>query len=292
MTTTWNVHADAMAVIADVAAGRVNADQARARADAYGDPGDGAERIGHVAVLRLTNLITPEPSFLSVLFGGGRGLQGFRHDLRAVLADDTVSAVLVHVDSPGGRTALVQETAAEVRAAAQVKPVVAVANTLAASAAYWIASQATEFVVTPSGSVGAIGVYILHTDLSAAAEQEGVRLTYVYAGRRKIEGNPYEALGDEARAAFQAEVDEIYGFFTADVARGRGTTDQNVRATFGEGALVSAREAARLGMADRVATFEETLARVSAEYPPPATAVLAAATGRRARALDELDIAA
>src|SRR5262245_31629619 len=57
---------------------------------------------GGVAVLPLTGVITPRPSFLSLLFGGGGGLEGFRSQFREALASEDVAAILIDIDSPGG----------------------------------------------------------------------------------------------------------------------------------------------------------------------------------------------
>lgn len=243
---------------------------------------------GGVAVLPLKGVITPAGSFLSMLFGdGAAGLRGFRLGLREALGSEDVSAIVLDVDSPGGLVDLVTETAAEVRAARAQKPVVAVANTFAASAAYWIASQADELVVTPSGDVGSIGVYTAHEDWSGFEAQLGVVTTLVSAGRFKVEGNPYAPLDDQARAAMQETIDEVYSTFVEDVAAGRGATAQAVRDGYGEGRVLPAARAVAAGLADEVATLEATVARMArgggapprrAELPAPSPQATAQAT--------------
>jgi ClpP class serine protease len=89
---------------------------------------------------------------------------------------------------------------------------------------------------------------------------EGVKTTLISAGKYKTEGNPYEPLSDEARAAMQAMVDDYYGMFTRAVAKGRGVSVDAVRNGFGEGRMVSASQAVKNGMADRVATLDQVLA--------------------------------
>lgn len=217
---------------------------------------------GGVAVIPLRGLITPRPSFISLLFGGGGGLIGFRDRLRDALASDEISAIVLDIDSPGGSTDLVTETAAEIRAARDVKPVIAVANTWAASAAYWLASQASELVVTASGEVGSIGVFSIHEDVSKLEEDLGIKTTLISAGKYKTEGNPYEPLSDEARAALQAKVDQYYDMFVNDVAKGRGVKASAVKSGYGEGRMIPAKQAVELGMADRIDSLEATIARI------------------------------
>ncbi len=184
--------------------------------------------------------------------------------LRQAVADPNVRAILLEVDSPGGSTYGVQELADEIHRARDRKPVVAQVNSLAASAAYWVASAASEVVMTPGGDVGSIGVYGMHSDLSAAMEKAGIRKTFVSAGEFKTEGHPYAPLTDEARAYAQRRVNEAYATFVGSVARGRGVASARVRAEFGQGRTVGAREAVRLGMVDRVGTMPETLRRMVA----------------------------
>jgi ClpP class serine protease len=140
---------------------------------------------------------------------------------------------------------------------------VAVANTQASSAAYWLGSQAHEVVVSPSGEIGSIGVYQVHRDASKAFEGAGIRHTLVKAGKFKTEGNPYEPLGDEARDAAQQAVNDYYGMFVSDVARGRGVAAEDVTDGYGEGRQLTAKRAVKAGLADRVATLGQTVSRLA-----------------------------
>lgn len=218
---------------------------------------------GAIAVIPLMGRITPRASFFSMLFGGGASLQQLRASLREAVADDQIGAIVLEVDSPGGSVDGVPEAAAEIRAARDRKPIVAVANTWSASAAYWLASQATELVVAPSGQVGSIGVFMAHEDWSKYDERIGVSTTLVSAGKYKVEGNPFEPLSDEAKAAIQSKVDGYYDMFVEAVAAGRGTSAKTVREGYGEGRMVMASEAVDLGMADAVGTIEDAVIRAA-----------------------------
>lgn len=263
--SAWGLVPEVMADVKDYLAGRWSQSkiQARAAEASLREQPIGGQS-GSLAVIPLQGLITPRSTLLSLLFGGGGGLQGFRAAFREAMNDASVETILLEVDSPGGLVDLVPETAAEVRAARGTKKVVAHANVRAASAAYWIASQAEEFVVSPSGEVGSIGVFVAHEDISQAEEMHGIKTTLISAGKYKTEGNPYEPLSADARNALQGFVDELYAMFTADVAEGRGTSAQAVQNGFGQGRLELAADAVRLGMADRVESFEQTLLRLGA----------------------------
>jgi signal peptide peptidase SppA len=213
-----------------------------------------------VAVIPLQGVITPKASVLSMLFGGS-GLSVFRESLREAVASDEVDSIVLDVDSPGGSVAMVEETAAEIRRARDVKPITAVANTDAGSAAYWLASQADELVVTPSGMVGSVGAYILHLDFSAMNEKMGVEPTFISAGRYKTEGNPEEPLTDEATEHLQETVDEAYDTFVRDVAQGRRVPEKTVKSSYGEGRMLTAPRALEAGMVDSVETIDALVAR-------------------------------
>lgn len=237
-----------------------------ARAAAAADKPQAARRggdtraAGAVQVITLTGVLTPRGSLFSYIFGGGGGgVQAFREEFAEAVTNPDVGAIVLDIDSPGGLIDLVPEAADEVREARGTKPIVAVANTMAASGAYYIASQADEIVVTPSGSGGSIGVYILHLDFSGWNEQAGIDPTYISAGRYKTEGNEDEPLTEEALEHFQEEVDDLYTGFVDAVAEGRGVSAQAVRSGYGEGRCLLAPRAVEAGLADRVDTLETVI---------------------------------
>lgn len=220
-----------------------------------------ASASGSVAVLPLYGLISHRTNVMSEISGpGGSSCQAFTKQFRQALNDPNCKAIVVDVDSPGGTVDGVAELADEIYQARGKKPITAVSDCLMASAAYWIGSACDEIAVSPSSMTGSIGVYTSHEDESQALEQEGVKVTLVSAGKYKAEGNSFEPLGDEARAALQQTVDNYYGLFVNAVAKGRGVKAEDVKNGFGEGRIVSASQAVKLGMADRVATLDQVLA--------------------------------
>lgn len=250
----WAILPEALAAILAAARGEVKA-AAASRAN--------PAQSGAVAVLPVQGVIIPRGNAFLEEFFGVASTTTIAANFRAALADPAVSAIVLDISSPGGTVHGVEELAAELYAARGQKPVVAVANHLAASAAYWIATAADEVMVAPSGEVGSIGVFAAHADYSRALEQDGVTVSLVSAGKYKTEANPYQPLTDEARAAMQARVDDYYGAFVGAVARGRGVSAADVRDGFGEGRVVGADDAVRLGMADRVGTLGDAVARAT-----------------------------
>jgi signal peptide peptidase SppA len=178
------------------------------------------------------------------------------------LSDASVKGIVFDVDSPGGSVDGVQELADEIYRSRSRKKTVAVANGLAASAAYWLAAAAGELAVTPSGQVGSIGVFAAHEDLSKALERDGIKVTLVAAGKYKTDGNPYEALSESGRSDIQSKVNAFYEMFVKSVARGRSFEASAIESRFGRGRLVLANDAVARGMAERVATLDETIAKI------------------------------
>lgn len=217
---------------------------------------------GGVAVIPIAGVIVPRANLFTQI-SGGTSAEELRAAVGQALDDEEVTSLLFDVDSPGGSTDQLPETAKAIRDARGRKPMVAVANTLAASAAYWLASQADEVVVTQSGEVGSVGVFAAHDDLSGALAKVGVKTTLISYGEYKTEANPFEPLSDDAHAYIQSVVDEFGHMFEADVAKGRRVSVQTVRDDFGKGRVVTAKNAVRAGMADRVDTFEATLRRLA-----------------------------
>lgn len=212
-----------------------------------------------VGVLPIYGTISHRMDLLTEM-SGGTSIEGLTRDLRVMVADPDISAIVLDVDSPGGAVDGIEEFAAEVYQSRRKKPIVAVANTLAASAAYWIAASASELVVTPTALVGSVGVIAAHENIAGMLEQKGVEVSLITAGEHKAENNPFEPLTEEGRAEIQKHVDEYYGLFTRAVARGRNVPVETVRKDFGGGRVFGAKEAISIGMADRMATLDEVVA--------------------------------
>jgi signal peptide peptidase SppA len=163
---------------------------------------------------------------------------------------ERVSAVVLDIDSPGGEVSGISELATQI--SAMDKPTYATTSGQMASAAYWLGAQADAVVASRSASVGSVGVYTAHENLAGALEKAGVEVSLVSAGANKTEGNPFEPLGEDARAHVQSQVDQYYSMFVSDIARGRGIPVQGVEERFGQGRSYLGEEARSRGMVDFV----------------------------------------
>ena len=249
-----------------VEGGRLSDEDIQARLTAAGPGHPKTARGGAVAVLPLYGVIAQRMDMMTEI-SGGTSTDRFTEMFRQAIGEPSVGAVVIDVDSPGGSAYGIQELAETIMAARGQKPIIAVANSMAASAAYWIASAADEVVITPSGEVGSIGVVAGHLDISAQQEMKGEKVTLISAGEKKTDHSPFGPLSDSARADIQGRVDEYYNAFVSAVAKGRGVSVAQVRSGFGEGGMVGAREALQLGMVDRIGTLDQTIARLVGRSP-------------------------
>jgi len=215
-----------------------------------------------VAVLPLLGTITQRADLLTE-FSGGTSTDRWGREFDALVNDPEVGSIVLDVDSSGGTVYGVPELASKVFAARGTKPIIAVANAYMASAAYYIGSAADELVVTPSGDVGSIGVLAVHENRAGEYEQAGVEYEFITYGKHKAEHRDDAPMADETRAEVQRRVDADGKAFDAAVAKHRGVTPETVRKGFGQGRMYGAKEAVERGMADRIATLDETVARMA-----------------------------
>ncbi|MBS7738951.1 MAG: S49 family peptidase [Chelatococcus sp.] len=193
--------------------------------------------------------------------GASSGLvsyEGLAHSLRSAAADPQINAILLDLESPGGEAVGAFEISMLVRKVREEKPVIAMVNGMAASAAYAIASGASRIISIPSGLSGSIGVVMLHLDISEYLAAEGVKPTLIFAGGHKADGNPYEPLPEAVRARFQKDIDAFYSMFVQCVAAGRkGLSAAAVRST--EAEIFLGREAIKAGLADELGDINGVL---------------------------------
>lgn len=189
--------------------------------------------------------------------------QACEQRIAAALADPAVRAVALIIDSPGGEVSGCFEFCDRLAAAARgPKPIWAIADDRACSAAYLIAAACAQAWATETADVGSIGVMGVHCDMSGYDAQMGLKYTYIYSGAHKVDGNPHEPLPEAVRAVWTAEFDELRAMFAGRVAAWRGLSLDAVLATE---ARVYAREAALAeGLVDRIGTLDRMLVEMSA----------------------------
>lgn len=288
----WAIQREKLGLLADIIVARAEGEKlfsseiAASVSDARA--AEIAETDGDVAVIPVHGVLANKMDAMSAM-SGGTSYAGIKRALHGALSSDSVKAVVLDFDSPGGSVPGTDEIATEIRSLrGGPKPIIAQVNMLAASAAYWIAASADEIVVAPSGRAGSIGVYTAHDDVSVALERRGIKRTYISAGKHKLEGNETAPLGDDALAHIQESVNHSYERFISAVAEGRGTTRGKVEDGYGQGRTYYAQALLDRGMVDRIATLDETLERLGATAQPVAVRRMKVANQSKREAAEAL----
>ncbi|RNJ49372.1 S49 family peptidase [Methylocystis hirsuta] len=199
---------------------------------------------------------------------GTTGYTALHNELtRMVRADNSVRGILLDLDTPGGEAAGMHELGAVVAELGKEKPIWAIANATAASAGYWLMSSASRLYAAPGSRVGSIGVYVAHVDVSKQMEKRGVVTTFVFAGAKKVQGNPFEALPDTVRTEMQASVNSLWNEFADHVAERRGLTREAVQGF--EAGVFGPQQARDLGLVDGVATLGQAMSDFAAHLNRP-----------------------
>lgn len=178
-------------------------------------------------------------------------------------ADPEVKRIAMICSSPGGEVAGCFDAVDKVFARRDEKPLQSFINESAYSAAFAWSSIAPQINITRTGGTGSCGVVTSHVDASAALEKQGIKITFIYAGDHKVDGNYTEKLDPKVKARIQARVDGMYKIFVESAARNLGLSEEQVRAT--QALTYSADEAVEVGFAHEVKSFDDALAAFSGE---------------------------
>jgi len=218
----------------------------------------GLQNLEGIAIIPILGTLVRRSSYI----GAASGLTSY-HDIEAMaeqaFADPMVKAVLLEIDSSGGEAGGVFDLAQRLRTLAQTsgKPLWAIADEAALSAAYAIACAADRLWLTRTAEVGSIGVVAVHVDESVADAKAGLNYTFLHAGAHKVDGHPHAPLPAPVAADIQADIEQLHDQFIALVAGFRRLTPEVVRAT--EARVYRGEAAIQAGLADQIGTTREAL---------------------------------
>jgi capsid assembly protease len=248
---------------------------------AVGRGASGGQRSGGIAVVPVFGSMVEWASQIDMC-DGGTSTRAVSQALTDAENDETISQILMVFSTPGGSVYGTSETADVINRVKATKPVIGVAQSLAASAGYWLLSQCTEAYCAPGGEVGSIGVYSGYENIAKALEAAGIDVELFSAGQYKTELSPFskEGLTPEARAYQIQRANDYFAMFTKGVAKGRGKPIDAVRNGMGQGRVLGADAALAAGMIDGVMTMEQVIRKMQRT---------AAASSRSARA-DDLSV--
>lgn len=219
-----------------------------------------------VAVVDVSGVLAKRMDLFTRI-SGGTSTRTVARNFSAALADPGAHSILLNVDSPGGEVDGTQELSNLIaNSRAQGKPIVALADGMAASAGYWIASAASRiYAADETTMLGSIGVIATHFDVSKANEMRGVKVTQITAGKYKGLGSPYKPLDRESEDTIQGILDQIYSVFVKDVAAHRGVSTERVLSDMADGREFIGEQAVAAGLADGIANREQVIAMLNSE---------------------------
>lgn len=199
----------------------------------------------HIAEIVIDGTITTNPARASIL--------------RDLADDDSVVAVLVTINSPGGSTAGGEELYEGLNAIRAKKPVVAVIKELGASAAYMTAIGADQIFARRLSIVGSIGVLYQHIDASGLFQKIGIDLDKVASGPLKAEPDFDEPISPNVRASLEALIGDSFRWFVQIVGERRGLSGWQMR-TLADGRILTGSMALNQGLIDAIGGQEEAVA--------------------------------
>ena len=197
--------------------------------------------------------------------------EGIKQEFQTLLAmpNSEIDTIVGRFNSPGGAASQNMDLSDFIYASrGQGKRLIAMVDDMAYSAAFSIASAFDEVWVTRTSGVGSVGVVSYHVDRSEANSRQGIKYEYIYAGDKKVLGNPNEPLSDAAKVEYQSEVSRLYELFTSTIARNMGMTIDAVKAT--EAGTYHGEAAMAVGFAHKIGTFDELLSSIVKQDNPPA----------------------
>lgn len=184
--------------------------------------------------------------------------EAIKMEMELLLENSDITTIIARLDTPGGVASQNMDLSDFIyNSRGKGKKLIAVVDDMAYSAGFGIASAFEEIWISRTGGVGSVGVVSYHEDHSKYLAKQGIKVEYIYAGDKKVFGNPAEPLSDEARTDFQNEVSRLYDIFTETVARNLSMTVADVRET--QAGTFHGKKAIEAGFAHKLGTFDDVL---------------------------------
>jgi signal peptide peptidase SppA len=271
MTAPWAIQPDKLKEIQAIYEARIRGEKIDLRGleARIGEPLNNEqsrmEVVNGVAVIPVEGVIAKRMNMLTKI-SGGSSTELIEADVKAALADFSVKAIVLAIDSPGGTIDGTQGLARTIFNGRGTKPIIAYADGMMASAAYWIGAAADKVVMSgETAMVGSIGVVATHVDMSGAEKQRGTKTTEIYAGKYKRIASQYAPLTEEGRQTIQDMVDYQYSVFVNDVAAFRGVTADRVIKDMADGRVFIGTQAHEAGLVDGFATLEGLISGLASD---------------------------
>lgn len=240
----------------------VSAEKLRIKASSYEERERKSYQVTQdgIAILPISGSLVHKYGYLQPV-SGMTGYDGIKARLFAALNDADVNGIMLDFDSPGGEVAGCFVLAREMQGLAATKPIWSMTNELSCSAAFALASQASRRIITSTAVAGSVGIITAHVDRSQMLSEQGVKVTLLFSGQHKADGNGYEALPDAVKDDILGKLDALRREFADLVAAGTGMSVNAVLDT--EAQTYRGQDAVNIGFADAVQAPDSALAELA-----------------------------
>jgi len=217
-----------------------------------------------VGVVRVTGIIATGGD-VAGLFGAAAGSEGITSQIRRASKDNSVKALVIRINSPGGSAAASQEIYQAIREYQKdtKRPVIASMADVAASGGYYVAAACDQIVAAPATLTGSIGVIMETMDYHQLMDKIGVSSKPITSGKYKDMGSPFRAMRPDERQLMQTMVNDVYDQFVDAVAAGRKMDKAEVK-RLANGRVFTGRQALAVKLVDSTGTFRDAI-RVAAQ---------------------------
>ncbi|WP_223478740.1 S49 family peptidase [Oricola indica] len=214
------------------------------------------DMVGNVAIIPIEGTLVRKGGWVGA-DSGETSYQGLQVQISRAASNDDVKGVVFEVDSFGGQVNGMFETASMIQTLSKAKPTIAILTDYAYSAAYCLASQTRQIIISEDGGAGSIGAMVMHADFSGNLEQEGIKVTFIHSGKHKVDGNSFQALPEDLRERLKARVDGVRDRYAGMVGKARGGRLSKADALKTEARAFFAEESVDLGLVDAIGNPNE-----------------------------------
>ncbi len=178
--------------------------------------------------------------------------------LNQVRKDDSVKAVVIKVDSPGGAVGASQEIYRAIEKLRDEKPVIVSMGNVAASGGYYVSAAATEIFANPGTITGSIGVIIQHVDFSKVLDKLGIKVNNIKSGKNKDILYPNKPLTPEQKKLLEKTVLDVYDQFLDAIVKYRPIAKEALK-KYADGRVFSGKQAKKLNLVDKIGNIEDAI---------------------------------
>lgn len=219
----------------------------------------GGNKVAVISIEGTIQMSSPDGSFVST---EATTPKDFKNKIEQAVKDDSVKAIVLYINSPGGSVVASEEISAAIKKAKKEKPVVAWLGEIATSGGYFVASASDYIVADPASITGSIGVISIFPEYSRLFEKIGLNMTVIKAGKYKDFSTGFRPLTEEEKAMMEELIYETYELFIKEVSENRNLSEDYVKSV-AEGRIYSGNKAVELKLADEVGSFDDAVKKAA-----------------------------